>query len=1178
MKMQRKRLLSIVLAASMALNMAAFSVSADEGAVSGRGGSGVETASSSDAERETQAKEPEKETETAKPEKETGETETKEETAAQESEGEAETEETTEAETSAADEADTEEETKAETSSEAEETESSPAESEAAEESKPLPVLEEETTLAPDECICKDKCTEDNMNERCPVCGADNAGPEDCLGGLTDIVLSYQVSFDDGDLPSDLPDSDEMFAGYVDKVFYEVDDSVAYGNFGEDRLEGKERNAYWLMKNAAIEIASGARTSTEIKTNLDELGVTGKMTWSAEELGVSSILDSRGEVSQEAVNAIFSKFMPDLDIVISYLLVNCPYEMYWYDKTEGTATAGLKLRSASANSITFRESEIIYRMEVAKAYQGSNQYTTNSEKTGAAQRAANNARAIVDRHDRKDDYEKLHAYLEEICGLVSYDYEAVRKPDTPYGDPWQIVHVFDGNKDTNVVCEGYSKAFQYLCDLSGFEDEKIACYTVAGDMRLVGDSQPGPHMWNVVTMENGKNYMVDITNCDDYGEKGYSEWLFLVGTDEGSADSAYIFSVGNGRIQYAFDEEIIDMYGDILNLAPSNYKPKIAPTLDPYPTPKAVYGQKLGEVAIENSSKNTPGTWKWQDPADTSVGDAGQRQFTADFTPADPETYKSVKNVGLTVTVAPKPVADPVITIPSSTYDYTAHPITPKVTVKDGNVVIPESEYKVTYANNTNMGTASIKVENQAGGNYALTAKTIQFTIAKANLANAKVELSVPKDGYVYDKAAKTPAVTVKFGDQAIDKSWYTVKYAQNVNAGEAAVSITAAKADVCQGTASAKFTIGKKPVDIAVTVEDKVYDGTAEIKVTSAKMNDGQVVSGDQVSLESVTGAFADAMPGDGKAVNLTANFTGKDAANYTGEFGDVTANIIPYEPVAVNAAIENAKAAKEGVQAIDQDPSSVSNGTRFVSTEEMNRFEEVLRKAEEARNHPLTKEEDEAIAAQLNEATEAFKAAIKTGTRRSGGGGGSSSGGGGGGSSSGGGRTSGGPSSSQGSVTTDSKKGQVNSVTGVITGSINGSAGDGYSHWQQGAAQDSWKLQYADGSYAAGAVMTDGAGNQYEQVAWEKVNGAWYAFGADANAKNGWVYDAAAAKWYYVDINVGMKADWVMVGGLWYYLNPDATGRSGKPFGAMYSNETTPDGYYVRQDGSWDGGAKRN
>ena len=82
------------------------------------------------------------------------------------------------------------------------------------------------------------------------------------------------------------------------------------------------------------------------------------------------------------------------------------------------------------------------------------------------------------------------------------------------------------------------------------------------------------------------------------------------------------------------------------------------------------------------------------------------------------------------------------------------------------------------------------------------------------------------------------------------------------------------------------------------------------------------------------------------------------------------------------------------------------------------------------------------------------------------------------------------------------------------MITGSINGSAGDGYSHWQQTAAgnDSSWKLQYADGTYAAGSVITDGAGNQYEQIAWEKVNGAWYAFGADANAKNGWVYDVGA------------------------------------------------------------------
>lgn len=30
-------------------------------------------------------------------------------------------------------------------------------------------------------------------------------------------------------------------------------------------------------------------------------------------------------------------------------------------------------------------------------------------------------------------------------------------------DPWQLIHVFDGDTTTNVVCEGCSKAFVYTC-------------------------------------------------------------------------------------------------------------------------------------------------------------------------------------------------------------------------------------------------------------------------------------------------------------------------------------------------------------------------------------------------------------------------------------------------------------------------------------------------------------------------------------------------------------------------------------------------------------------------------------------------------------------------------------------------------------------------------------------
>ena len=41
-----------------------------------------------------------------------------------------------------------------------------------------------------------------------------------------------------------------------------------------------------------------------------------------------------------------------------------------------------------------------------------------------------------------------------------------------------------------MVCEGYSKAFKYLCDLSQFDGD-VVCRIATGAMGA------GPHMWNV---------------------------------------------------------------------------------------------------------------------------------------------------------------------------------------------------------------------------------------------------------------------------------------------------------------------------------------------------------------------------------------------------------------------------------------------------------------------------------------------------------------------------------------------------------------------------------------------------------------------------------------------------------------------------------------------------------
>lgn len=142
------------------------------------------------------------------------------------------------------------------------------------------------------------------------------------------------------------------------------------------------------------------------------------------------------------------------------------------------------------------------------------------------------------------------------------------------------------------------------------------------------------------------------------------------------------------------------------------------------------------------------------------------------------------------------------------------------------------------------------------------------------------------------------------------------------------------------------------------------------------------------------------------------------------------------------------------------------------------------------------------------------------------------------------------------------DSTKGMVDPVLGILTGE-----GSNYSNWVQDPESGSWKLRYANGTFAAGTYFTDADGTTKEQVAWEMVNGTWYAFGADGYAKDGFVQDYELGGMFYIDINQGMLTGWQMIEGKWHYFNTVSDGRKG----IMAVSAATPDGYQVDADGVW-------
>ena len=487
----------------------------------------------------------------------------------------------------------------------------------------------------------------------------------------------------------ELPDSDELFAGYVEKVFYEgLNDGIStYGNLGEQRLQGEyNKKIYATLKEKVKEVAAGKETNTIFKISLQ---------------GITSA--AGGKI--------------DIPSIMQYLLMDCPYELYWFDKTKGVGVTG----SGLTVTISFA---------VADEYKAGD-YTVSSN-LATVHTAAENARRIVEKYEGQSDYEKMVGYRKEICDLVSYNTDAA-KPTTPYGNPWQLIWVFDKDATTNVVCEGYAKAFQYLCDMSDFAN--ATCYTVTGTM--YGATGAGPHMWNIVTL-GGKNYLVDVTNCDE-GTVGADDKLFLAGAD-GSISSGYIV---NGSVGYIYDKEQILLYDNtILTLSNSKYIPKTSFTVNASQNRTITYGDSVNAAHIKGSAatKNgtvVPGSFSWASDV-TTYGNAGSKTLRAIFTPTDTNTYDSMA-VNVQITVTP---ADYQVTVPSSQ----------KVTSGVGTFTQPV----FTGVNNEAVkGTLNYTYNNQTM-NY----ESLKTALSKLAASTVTVEYSFTATDSNYKNAAKTGTLT----------------------------------------------------------------------------------------------------------------------------------------------------------------------------------------------------------------------------------------------------------------------------------------------------------------------------------------------------------------------------------------------------------------------------------
>lgn len=285
----------------------------------------------------------------------------------------------------------------------------------------------------------------------------------------------------------------------------------------EKYLNSKERELYRLLLDCMARVSDGSRDAQTFHLN-----VADRFT------------------SVQAYNTSIKKVM--------YFIENyTPEYTYWMD---------------SSGSLAYDTAHCGIIYGISPVYQEFGDiYSISSSRLTKVRSALENAKSIADKYSGENDYQKALGYAREICALTNYDHYAAATSSYMQTnvDPWSIISVFDDDFSTNVVCAGYAKAFQYLCSLGGVE-----CHYVTGDIA------EGHHAWNIVVID-GKNYLVDLTVCDQYSDEIIAKdhpfvLNSVVSSSAEGINAFYSGSEGAHSVTYTYSEKVCEYLPEELRI------------------------------------------------------------------------------------------------------------------------------------------------------------------------------------------------------------------------------------------------------------------------------------------------------------------------------------------------------------------------------------------------------------------------------------------------------------------------------------------------------------------------------------------------------------------------------------------------------------------------------------
>lgn len=432
----------------------------------------------------------------------------------------------------------------------------------------------------------------------------------------------------------------------------------------------------------------------------------------------------------------------------------------------------------------------------------------------------------------------------------------------------------------------------YYTKIDGNGNQVGAIYSLTGDLSdcvpvLAGDKL----VWYTWENETLQFYQININDLSDYMIKNVVSGHNYQVSATNASDASVVLTCskcGQSHTEYVVKSFAVYWYGSADN---GYYYTNYESRYDTGTKLKFLLRNQTYSSESDSTNQNSEMVWESSDTSIATVSNLTDESGTVNmlkpgivkisiypkYNPSckEPATFRIGKEGAISLD-------DCQISLSQDRYVYDGSSKKPAITVTyKGQDLIQNTDYTVTYTNDTNAGNA---VATVTGKGIFAGSKKLNYIIEAIDIGSYKLEIQ--SDSYNYDATEKKPEVKVVISEIAgkkyyLNASSYTVKYENNKNVGEANVTVTGAGS--YSGELKGTFEI--LPRDIAgatVTTSQKSYGYTGkEIKPeVTVTLSDGTGL----IFGTDYTVSYEDNTDIGTATVNVTGrgNYTGKAKGSF--------------------------------------------------------------------------------------------------------------------------------------------------------------------------------------------------------------------------------------------------------------------------------------------------------